>query len=586
MCAGSSRAPRCGRADHRLVLVERGVEHHRHAGERRESLDQAVVARIGVARARSAAGPMPSTWVTAGISARFSARIGKTCIMKGTSSSSSNHSRDGLAQDRGRERAEGLAPLDLAVEDVLHVGAARVAEDRAVAERARPPLHAALEPADDLAVARCAAAVRRQSSASSVDALHRAAGGRELAARCARAACAMSLVAEFAVPSRRGPSRATARAAELVPDRDTPRRSRRRRRRPPLHVDPPERRARVDLAVGHRIHARSRRRAQRSSSGSARAARRAGGRRPPRTSPAPSARCRGGAARAARPAARAGPSSASSAGANSVPTDGLAAVPLVVDLLAVMAEVVEVELEGPVVAQPHDLAHRVEVARLAVGREAHHLVLVAVVREAQVLRERLVEDAERVREVDALRRRRSRVPRPTPHAALAKSPKPSTETTDGLVERRDVEGRREVREVVLDAVHLAAERRARKGALRASRRTPARLRLLRSRSSSSAEVGPLRQRVARACARGWRCESWLIATWSTSASAMPASREAVARSPRREARPVLDAAEALLLGRGDEPAVAHQAGRGVAVVGVEAEDVHAGTSRLPTGNYR
>ena len=59
---------------------------------------------------------------------------------------------DALAQDRGREGAERLAALDLVVEDVLHVGPARVAQDRAVAERARAPLHATLEPADDLAV--------------------------------------------------------------------------------------------------------------------------------------------------------------------------------------------------------------------------------------------------------------------------------------------------------------------------------------------------------------------------------------------------------------------------------------------------
>ena len=42
--------------------------------------------------------------------------------------------------------------------------------------------------------------------------------------------------------------------------------------------------------------------------------------------------------------------------------------------------------------------------------------------------ERLVEDAERVRKVDPSRDV-DVLPRPTPQAALAKSPKPSTETT-------------------------------------------------------------------------------------------------------------------------------------------------------------
>ena len=41
--------------------------------------------------------------------------------------------------------------LDPRVEDVLHVGAPRVGDDRAVPERARPELHPALEPADDVA---------------------------------------------------------------------------------------------------------------------------------------------------------------------------------------------------------------------------------------------------------------------------------------------------------------------------------------------------------------------------------------------------------------------------------------------------
>src|SRR5690606_1024805 len=52
----------------------------------------------------------------------------------------------------------------------------------------------------------------------------------------------------------------------------------------------------------------------------------------------------------------------------------------------------------------------------------------------------------------------------------------------------------------------------------------------------------------------------------------PALAQAIADRLRREAGPVLDAPEALLLGGGDEAAVHHQAGRGVAVVGVDDED--------------
>ena len=66
-----------------------------------------------------------------------------------------------------------------------------------------------------------------------------------------------------------------------------------------------------------------------------------------------------------------------------------------------VAEIAQIEGEAAVVLEPDDLLHLLDVARLAIGREAHHLVLVAVVREADELRHRLVEDAQRMREVDA-----------------------------------------------------------------------------------------------------------------------------------------------------------------------------------------
>src|SRR5206468_7741405 len=56
-----------------------------------------------------------------------------------------------LGQHRRREGTERLAELDLDVDDVLHVLAARVGDDRAVPERARAPLEASVVPADDVA---------------------------------------------------------------------------------------------------------------------------------------------------------------------------------------------------------------------------------------------------------------------------------------------------------------------------------------------------------------------------------------------------------------------------------------------------
>src|SRR6266540_2713729 len=51
---------------------------------------------------------------------------------------------------RRRERAKRFPPLDLVVKYGLHVGAARVTEDRTVAERTRSPLHASLKPTHHL----------------------------------------------------------------------------------------------------------------------------------------------------------------------------------------------------------------------------------------------------------------------------------------------------------------------------------------------------------------------------------------------------------------------------------------------------
>ena len=57
-----------------------------------------------------------------------------------------------LERQRGAERSPVLAVLHLEVEPVLHVGEQRAGQDRAIAERAGADLHAALEPAEDLAL--------------------------------------------------------------------------------------------------------------------------------------------------------------------------------------------------------------------------------------------------------------------------------------------------------------------------------------------------------------------------------------------------------------------------------------------------
>ena len=151
--------------------------------------------------------------------------------MKGTASSSSNHSATASSSTEGANGRNDSRRLILALRMRLHVGAARIADDRAVAERARAPFHAALKPADDLAVGD-----RRGRAPAQLclvgDRFDRAAGRRR-----SRSPCCDQQPRDLARAELRPPigvvHHERARAAELVPDARRPRRSRRRHRRPP-----------------------------------------------------------------------------------------------------------------------------------------------------------------------------------------------------------------------------------------------------------------------------------------------------------------------------------------------------------------
>src|SRR6516225_9289562 len=56
---------------------------------------------------------------------------------------------DSFGEHGGGEAAKRLPPFDLGVQNSLHIAAPRIAQDRAIAERSRTPLHAPLEPAED-----------------------------------------------------------------------------------------------------------------------------------------------------------------------------------------------------------------------------------------------------------------------------------------------------------------------------------------------------------------------------------------------------------------------------------------------------
>ena len=73
--------------------------------------------------------------------------------------------------------------------------------------------------------------------------------------------------------------------------------------------------------------------------------------------------------------------------------------PLIGHVFAMMAEEFQIELEAAVWKQAHNLPHGVQKRGAAVRRKSHHLVLVAIMRKAEILRERLIEDAERMREI-------------------------------------------------------------------------------------------------------------------------------------------------------------------------------------------
>ena len=296
---------------------------------------------------------------------------------------------------RRAERPERLAELDARVQRVLHVGAARIGEDAAAPERARAELHAPLEPADDLAVG---------------DRARRAVDQFGLAEPLERDAAAPARVV-----SRRSPE---LRAVVDVPHDEVPRllqhlvpdvqRGANRGAgivRGRLNVDVLERRPLEDHAVGDAVQGHAACEADRLSARSAvhvvqeredsiprapaapmRPDRRDGGAVAPRHARGAEhldhlLRVDGAESWARRP-----PTSSRRRRCGGRSSRGSA---------------------GPDRPVRDHVAHLVGEARLAVGRQAHHLVFVAVLRKAEKLGERGVEQPQRMREVDAARGRRA-----------------------------------------------------------------------------------------------------------------------------------------------------------------------------------
>ena len=335
--------------------------------------------------------------------------------------------------------------LDPRVEDVLHVVPPRVGDDRAVAERARAELHASLEPADDVAGgdALCDEAEERVV----VEELRLEPGRakRTAAARIRVLGPGVRVIhdegalpPELAVPD-------VVRGADgdaAVAGRG-------------LDVQPVERRLATDAAVRDGV--------QRDAAGEAEVRR---PRAPLRLVDDVQVRVlEHGLQRAgdvlvvlrqlARRLARR-PEDLLEARREDAADRRRPLRPRHVDAAVVVREVVEVQLEELAV-QLHEVAHlRAVHVRLAVRREPHHLPLVAVLREAEPLRDGRVVDAERVRERDTVEHLQ-------PVAATDRDER-RREVAEAverqhrrLVERRDEERGRRVRLVVLDVVERRAQ---------------------------------------------------------------------------------------------------------------------------------
>src|ERR1051325_4509238 len=118
-----------------------------------------------------------------------------------------------------------------------------------------------------------------------------------------------------------------------------------------------------------------------------------------------------------------------------------------------MDEMLEPEVKPELAVELHDLLEVVAVLRLAVRAEPHHFVFVAVLPEAQILRQRRVEDSERVRKSDRAIDRELIAASDSPHAAGEIS-QPVDRQQRRFVKRRNEKRAREMRLVVLDPMYL------------------------------------------------------------------------------------------------------------------------------------
>lgn len=236
-------------------------------------------------------------------------------------------------------------------------------------------------------------------------------------------------------------------------------------------------------------------------------------------------------------------------------------------------KVVEVEFKAAVTADAHNLAHLVQIDRLAIGRQAHNLALVAIFGEAEPLGDRGVEDAERVGEVDFVAHFQLVALAHAPHGA-DKVAHAIDREDGGFGKGRDEKGAGHVGAVVFDIVKVGLE----VGGLNAQ--------LLTKDTLEIAHLDRVLQAVGDKLERGAALKGKKRLLHQVGAGvAADANVGQLLRANscfgqdktdrlHRKASLVFDAAKALFFNGGDQLAVANQTGGRAAVVGVDAQNVH------------
>ena len=172
-----------------------------------------------------------------------------------------------------------------------------------------------------------------------------------------------------------------------------------------------------------------------------------------------------------------------------------AVLPLVFDSFSMMAKIIQIQTEGAVFLKFNDPPHLMQQTRLAVGRKPHDLVFIAVIRKTKVLRQRLIKDAEGMREIDFVLHLDRRAT-PDPPGRAGEIAKTIHRHRDRFFERRHQKRRSQVRQMVLNMSHLRAQRFARKCPRQFSRH-PGTLTLVANPVEHQRQVRPARGGVGQ-----------------------------------------------------------------------------------------